>query len=403
MSPSYMTVDLNMGTDAKSLDTGRVDSCRPIYARNRFLPFEIVSLIASYMYASHPALHACALTCRLWKDAIYPHRFCQVVVTRESQLVDLLKFIETDKVKSVWVQEIVSTVPPQRMLLKMINLAPHLPRVHTLEFRGLQRDAGADCAAVRKVFSQFISVETLRFRRSQLSLSVVQAAACALPKLTCLEFEQGGFNNDDDDHPFMSSSQRDRIRLKSLRVEKTQQCANFYGWISSSDSQSTIQSFDVDGVDSGERLLESAGFIQALGSSLTHLGLLARRPRIDYFREATYKATLKAINLESNSNIRSLEFYDPLHPGIISWLGQLPRPALLRSVVLHMPARDVSTSYAELDKYLTRPEFCNLKEVHIVYLRALRAVDSMQIRQDLEAGFPAMAGRGLLKLTISRV
>lgn len=261
------------------------------------MPFDIATLIASYMFASHEALHACALTCRLWKDAVYPHRFCQVAVTRESQLVDLLKFIETGKVNSVWVQEIVSTVPPQRMLLKMINLAPHLPRVHTLEFRGLQRDAGADLAAVRKVFSQFISVETLRFRRSQLSLTMVQSAACALPKLTCLEFEQGGFNTDDDDTPLMGPSQWDRIRLKTLRVEKTQQCANFYAWISLSDSQRTIQSFYVDGVDSGERLVESAGFIRALGGSLTHLGLLARRPRIDYFREATYQGSVCENNL----------------------------------------------------------------------------------------------------------
>lgn len=262
------------------------------------------------MYASHPALHACALTCRLWKDAVYPHRFCQVAVTRESQLVDLLKFIETGKVKSVWVQEIVSYVPPQRMLLKMINLAPHLPRVHTLEFRGLQRDAGADVAAVRKVFSQFISVETLRFRRSQLSLSMVQSAACALPKLSCLEFEQGGFNNDDEDHLFMNPAQRYRIRLKTLRVEKTQQCANFYSWLALSDSQSTIQSFYVDGVDSGERLLESAGFIRALGGSLTHLGLMARRPRIDFFREATYEGKLSWITVLPCARLMSSDSYE---------------------------------------------------------------------------------------------
>ena len=126
---------------------------------------------------------------------------------------------------------------------------------------------------------------------------MVQSAACALPKLTCLEFEQGGFNTDDDDTPLMGPSQWDRIRLKTLRVEKTQQCANFYAWISLSDSQRTIQSFYVDGVDSGERLVESAGFIRALGGSLTHLGLLARRPRIDYFREATYQGSVCENNL----------------------------------------------------------------------------------------------------------
>lgn len=70
-----------------------------------------------------------------------------------------------------------------------------------------------------------------------------------------------------------------------------------------------------------------------------------------------------------------------------------------------MPARDINTTneYRTLDRYLAEPRFSNLKELHIVYLRALRPVDSLQIRHDLEAGFPIMAERGLLRLTISRV
>ncbi|CAL1699164.1 unnamed protein product [Somion occarium] len=372
-----------------------------IYAKNSFLPFEIVSIIAAYLYASHSALKACALTCRLWHEAIHQHRFCQVLVSRDSQLQDLLQYLESGTVLPHWVQEIVSTVPPQRMLLKMINLAPHLPRLHTLEFRGLQRDAPVDRTAITKVFSQFGTVDTLRFRRSQLSLSLIQSAACALPNLAYLELEQGGFP--DEGGPLIPLSKHDQLRLISLRVEKTQQCAKFYKWIAHTESLSTLRSFSVDGVDSMERLKESSEFIRTVGGSLEHLALVARRPRIDVFREQTYKATMEHISLESNSNLRKLEIHDPLHPGITRWLDQLPFPGLLQTIVLHMPSRDVNSGYAELDKHLTKSEFSGLTEVHVKYLRALRPCDFDMIMQDLQSGFPSVTNRGLLRLTIAHL
>lgn len=113
-------------------------------------------------------------------------------------------------------------------------------------------------------------------------------------------------------------------------------------------------------------------------------------------------SSVAPINLSRCTSLHHLGFLGTLNHYVITLIGNLPFPELVRTLTLGIYDTRIWVSYKGrfklLDKHLSRIEYVNLEEVHFKCTSG--SWDANEWATKLRGAFPNLAERNLIRVTL---